>query len=64
MFFFEKKNQKTFVHWHTRPISSFIVQASEQQFLLLFFKKEGAFSYGVRLRASSGSMIGIPSRTG
>ncbi len=32
MFFFEKKNQKTFVHW--------IRDSTEKSFLLLFFKKE------------------------
>jgi len=36
-FFFEKKNQKTFAHWHTMPdkLSPII-----KRFLLLFFKKE------------------------
>jgi len=37
MFFFEKKNQKTFTHW----------SPMDESFLLLFFKKEVlAFFFG------------------
>jgi FtsP/CotA-like multicopper oxidase with cupredoxin domain len=38
MFFFEKKNQKTFVRWCALPAS---LAPSGKSFLLLFFKKEG-----------------------
>jgi hypothetical protein len=37
MFFFEKKNQKTFGHWRT-PLER--LSATCKSFLLLFFKKE------------------------
>jgi hypothetical protein len=34
MFFFEKKNQKTFAIWHTWPISGWTAYAWEQEFFL------------------------------
>jgi hypothetical protein len=37
MFFFEKKNQKTFVPWRTPPDK---LSPISKSFLLLFFKKE------------------------
>src|SRR5271168_2759648 len=40
MFFFEKKNQKTFAHWRSVPTAMHI---PEKSFLLLFFKKEVLF---------------------
>jgi len=42
MFFFEKKNQKTFMNW-----TEFYIPACDliiKSFLLLFFKKEGLAS--------------------
>jgi len=39
-FFFEKKNQKTFDYWRTRPISKLAAYAISKRFLVLFFKKE------------------------
>jgi len=39
MFFFEKKNQKTFAPWHTRPISMSAAYPSEQKFFASFFQK-------------------------
>jgi hypothetical protein len=44
MFFFEKKNQKTFARWPTRKLEPVRVRWCGRQgksFLLLFFKKEG-----------------------
>jgi len=40
MFFFEKRNQKTFAHWHTHPMSQWAAYANEQKFFASFFKKE------------------------
>jgi hypothetical protein len=40
MFFFEKKNQKTFAPWRTWPISKLVAHGRSKSFLLLFFKKE------------------------
>jgi hypothetical protein len=37
MFFFEKKNQKTFIHWRVRRPA---YTPTDKSFLLLFFKKE------------------------
>jgi len=47
VFFFEKKNQKTLAVWHTRPVCSSFLSAVRLNmiFLLLFFKKEAAFSF-------------------
>jgi len=45
MFFFEKKNQKTFSSWHTGPISNLTRMPTGKSFLLLFFKKEGLASF-------------------
>jgi len=42
MFFFEKKNQKTFIHWRTWVDGLSLICKS---FLLLFFKKE-VLSFG------------------
>jgi hypothetical protein len=39
MFLFEKKNQKTFAPWHTRPISNWTAYAVEQKFFASFFQK-------------------------
>jgi hypothetical protein len=44
MFFFEKKNQKTFARWRTRKATQERARCRQHQsksFLLLFFKKEG-----------------------
>jgi hypothetical protein len=44
MFFFEKKNQKTFAPWRARALARQDVRWRERRsesFLLLFFKKEG-----------------------
>jgi hypothetical protein len=38
-FFFEKKKQKTFVHWIVETIPT-LVATQSQSFLVLFFKKE------------------------
>jgi hypothetical protein len=46
MFFFEKKNQKTFATWHARPRPEWAAYAKEQKFLLLFFKKEDFLCHG------------------
>jgi hypothetical protein len=42
MFFFEKKNQKTFVPWRTLPERRV---PTGKSFLLLFFKKEDLSSF-------------------
>jgi len=39
VFFFEKKNQKTFAPWLTWPVSKWAACLKEQKFLVLFFKK-------------------------
>jgi len=39
VFFFEKKNQKTFAHWRTRSISTWAACANEQKFFASFFQK-------------------------
>jgi hypothetical protein len=39
MFFFEKKNQKTFAPVDTRPNSNWAAYASEQKFFASFFQK-------------------------
>jgi hypothetical protein len=52
MFFFEKKNQKTFTYLHTLPAS---LAQTDKSFLLLFFKKED-LSYFTPCRA--GAAIG------
>jgi hypothetical protein len=41
VFFFEKKNQKTFVHGVGGHWRKSMLEASDKSFLLLFFKKEG-----------------------
>jgi hypothetical protein len=38
-FFFEKKNQKTFTRWVTRPVAKPRIPKGKS-FLFLFFKKE------------------------
>jgi hypothetical protein len=43
MFFFEKKNQKTFARWHTRRMSNWATDASEQKFFASFFQKRSPF---------------------
>jgi hypothetical protein len=45
MFFFEKKNQKTFVHSGSRCAqrAASLVRATGKSFLVLFFKKEHLF---------------------
>jgi hypothetical protein len=39
MFFFEKKNQKTFAGWHTRPRPKWTARATQQKFFASFFQK-------------------------
>jgi hypothetical protein len=39
MFFFEKKNQKTFAPWRTRPMSTWVSDAKEQKFFASFLQK-------------------------
>jgi hypothetical protein len=39
MLFFEKKNQKTFAFWNTRPTSMSATHANEQKFFASFFQK-------------------------
>jgi hypothetical protein len=39
MFFFEKKNQKTFAHWYPWPTSKPAAHASRQKFFASFFQK-------------------------
>jgi len=41
-FFFEKKNQKTFVYWLARSTSNWIAYANEQKFFASFFQKRSA----------------------
>jgi hypothetical protein len=43
MFFFEKKNQKTFASWHPRPTSNWAAYAREQKFFASFFQKRRPF---------------------
>jgi hypothetical protein len=40
MFFFEKKNQKTFALLLTRPAATWAAYAKEQKFFASFFQKE------------------------
>jgi len=47
VFFFEKKNQKTFVCLVPRKSTQFVT-AKEQKFLVLFFKKEHCFFHDIR----------------
>jgi hypothetical protein len=42
VFFFEKKNQKTFATWHTRPISNWATDAKEQEFFASLFQKKSS----------------------
>jgi len=53
MFFFEKKNQKTFATWHTRPFSPWTAYTNEQKFFASCFQKRSAclFSVGAALTA-------------
>jgi hypothetical protein len=53
MFFFEKKNQKTFAPASTRPASNRATYAREQKFFASFFQKRSAyvFSAGAALTA-------------
>jgi len=44
MFFFEKKNQKTFTLWLTGRISQWLADANEQKFFGSFFQKR-TFSF-------------------
>jgi hypothetical protein len=39
-FFFEKKKQKTFIHWSLSPRPVAACEAPGKRFFLLFFKKE------------------------
>jgi hypothetical protein len=39
VFFFEKKNQKTFSRWHARPILNGMTNAHGQKFFASFFKE-------------------------
>jgi negative regulator of sigma E activity len=39
MLFFEKKNQKTFASWHTRPTATCAAYANAQKFFASFFQK-------------------------
>jgi len=45
MFFFEKKNQKTFASWHTWPNSTGAAYANEQKFFASFFQKSRPFLF-------------------
>jgi hypothetical protein len=40
VFFFEKKNQKTFARWRTWPMSNWPHASVSKSRLLLFFEKE------------------------
>jgi hypothetical protein len=39
-FFFEKKNQKTFIRLSVRTKGSMVMSQTDKSFLVLFFKKE------------------------
>jgi hypothetical protein len=43
MFFFEKKNQKTFATWPTRPSSDWVASGKAQKFFASFFQKRRPF---------------------
>jgi hypothetical protein len=43
MFFFEKKNQKTFAPGHSRPMSKLATDANWQKFFASFFQKRRPF---------------------
>jgi len=50
VFFFEKKNQKTFAPWRTWPISNWVACALGQKFFASFFQKKKAFFFlGARM---------------
>jgi hypothetical protein len=49
MFFFEKKNQKTFAIWHTWPTSAYAASAKGQKFFASFFQKIRPFSFSWQL---------------
>jgi hypothetical protein len=44
VFFFEKKNQKTFALWRSRPSSPWSADAEWQKFFGSFFQKRTLFS--------------------
>jgi hypothetical protein len=64
MFFFEKKNQKTFARWRTWPRSELAWVRRRKSFLVLFFKKEHFSSHLVGGCWLSGTTMLTPGTTG
>jgi hypothetical protein len=50
VFFFEKKNQKTFASWRTRPTPNWAASAKEQEFFGSFFQKRTRLFLSARAR--------------